>query len=223
MHTSVAQLARLMPMSQMLKKTANETALTADHVAAPRWMGWVWLIAGGLAWLAALVLIAENFAQLQDKTPLINCDVSSTISCSPNFSTPAGNLLGIPNSVLGIAGFVIPMLAGALALGGARLPRWFWRAFTAGICGAMGLVLFFQYFTLTVSHVLCPNCEVVWCATVPMFFATLGWSLESGVWGEGQRMRAAGAFLRAWWWVLAIAELLAMLLASQLVFNVFGL
>ena len=184
--------------------------------------GLVWLIAGAAAWIAALVLVLEFLAEVRDQTPLLNCNLSTTISCSPSQAGPAGNLLGVPNSLLGLVCFSVPIVVGAASLGGARFPFWFWRAFSAALAGATGLVLFFQYFTLTASHVLCPNCEVVWCATLPMFFYTLGWTLRAGAWGDASWTRRAGAFLLSWWWVIAIAELVIALALFQATFHVFG-
>jgi uncharacterized membrane protein len=163
--------------------------MSEKHAPSTRVGGLVWLIGGGAAWIAAFILMLEYLAELRRQTPLISCDLSSTISCSPNQASPMGNLLGIP----------------------------------AALAGATGLVLFFQFFTLTVSHVLCPNCEVVWCVTIPMLLYTAGWTLRAGAWGDAPWTRRAGAFLLSWWWVIAIAELLLALLLFQLVFNVFGL
>jgi uncharacterized membrane protein len=197
--------------------------MSEKHAPSTRVGGLVWLIGGGAAWIAAFILMLEYLAELRRQTPLISCDLSSTISCSPNQASPMGNLLGIPNSLVGLVCFTIPVVIGVASLGGTRFPFWFWRAFTAALAGATGLVLFFQFFTLTVSHVLCPNCEVVWCVTIPMFLYTTGWTLRTGAWGDAPWTRRAGTFLLSWWWVIAIAELLLALLLFQLVFNVFGL
>lgn len=84
-------------------------------------------------------------------------------------STPQAEAFGIPNPLLGIAGFAALTALGVALVAGATFPRWLWLAVQAGVTFAVGFVhwLFFQ--SVYRIEALCPYCMVVWVVTIVAF------------------------------------------------------
>ncbi|MFT8636751.1 MAG: vitamin K epoxide reductase family protein [Pseudoclavibacter sp.] len=181
----------------------------------------VWLITGLVGFGTAFLLINEVVQSALGHKSLVSCDINSVLSCSPNFFAPAGNLLGFPNSIIGVALFPAPVLVGIGSLAGARFPRWYWRVFSAFVAAAWLLCLWFQWYSVWGRHLLCPVCEVTWMAVIPMFWYTLGWTLKEGVWGRAAVR--AGRWIFSWGWVLAVADVLVVVLVTQIFLNWMGI
>jgi uncharacterized membrane protein len=86
--------------------------------------------------------------------------------------------------MLGVAGFVVPIVIGVAIFAGANFKSWFWRCAVVGL----GLAWFFVTWLFTQSvyniGVLCPYCLVVWLATIPMWWTALVVTMAQGYWGS---------------------------------------
>lgn len=83
----------------------------------------VWLIvAGVIGWWAAFELTVEKFVLLADPDASLSCDLSSFIQCGKNLDSWQGSVFGFPNPLLGIAGWMAPIIVGVAVLAGARFP-----------------------------------------------------------------------------------------------------
>lgn len=85
------------------------------------------LLVGGLIGLiAAAMLLVEKIALLENPDYSPSCNVSLFLSCRSVMTTPQAEAFGIPNPILGIAGFAIIATIGAALLAGVRFASWLW-------------------------------------------------------------------------------------------------
>lgn len=177
------------------------------------------IITGGIGWWGAMALIVERVRSLMNPDYEIACDVNPLLSCGDVMLSPQASLLGFPNPLLGVAGFIAPLAVGVALLAGARFDRWFWGMFVAGIIGAFAFVLWLFSQSVFVIGVLCPYCMVVWAAVIPMFWATLLWTLGSGALvPRGSAVQRAVARLMPFGWAFVVATYAAIALTILAMF-----
>ncbi len=177
------------------------------------------MITGAVGWWGAMALIIERVRSLADPNYEIACDVNPLLSCGSVMATPQASLLGFPNPLLGVTGFVAPMAVGVALLAGARFDRWFWGLFLSGVSVAFLFVLWLFQQSVFVIGVLCPYCMVVWAAAIPLFWSTLWWSLATGkLTRRGGRAQRAAARILPFTWVFVVATYAAIALTIIAVF-----
>lgn len=179
----------------------------------------VWLIvAGVVGWAAAFALTVEKFHLLQNPGSSASCDFSVVVQCGANLNSPQGSVFGFPNPILGLAGWIAPVVVGAAILAGARFARWFWLLFWAGIAFAFGFVLWLIGQSILVLGTLCPWCMVTWIVTIPTFYAVTLHLLRSGLVPVPQSLRDIAATLMGWLPLFAVVSyaLIAVLAQARL-------
>lgn len=180
----------------------------------------VWLvIAGVIGWIAAFALTMEKFHAYQNPGSGASCDFSVIVQCTANLDSPQGSVFGFPNPILGLTGWVAPIVVGMAILAGAHFARWFWWAFAAGITFAFGFVCWLISQSIYVLGTLCPWCMVTWLVTIPTFFAVWVHMLRSGVVSDAPRVKRAGRALSPWVPLMAFLGYGIVLLLAQLRLN----
>lgn len=159
----------------------------------------VWLIiASAIGWFAAFQLTVEKFALLENPQEALGCDLSPFIQCSTNLASWQGSVFGFPNPILGLAGWMAPLVVGVAVLAGARFPRWFWALFGVGITFAFGFVCWLIGQSLYDLFVLCPWCMVTWAVTIPTFLATMVHLTRNGTFTRDEKVQARADKLMPW-------------------------
>ncbi len=194
---------------------ADTTTGPVRSLLPPRALAVSWIVAGAIGWTVSFLLYLEYVGQLTDADPIVSCTLSVVVSCGPNLLSPGGNLLGFSNSIIGIVSFLGPVFGGVGALAGGAYRRWYWRVFVAAVAAAYVLVHVFAWRSVFEYGVLCPWCMVVWLVVIPLFWATLGWALASGVVGHGRTPRAIGSRLSSWLALIVLADYLVIAVAAQ--------
>jgi uncharacterized membrane protein len=169
--------------------SANETDLmNLDQSKISLESNWkllarIFVIAGAIGWFASVALLVERVQSLQDPTKNPSCDISPFVSCGALFDRWQASLLGFPNALLGVAGFVVPIVIGVGIFAGARFKNWFWRSAVIGI--GVAWIFITWLFTQSIYNigVVCPYCLVVWAATIPMWWTVLIVTIVQGCWG----------------------------------------
>lgn len=161
------------------------------------------VFAGLVGWFASFQLLVEKIETLIDPTHIPSCNISPLVSCGPNMNSEQGSVLGFPNPILGVAGFMAPIVVGFALLAGARFARWFWGLFTLGMAAAFAFGCWLVVQSIYVLGTLCPYCMVVWLVTIPLFWYLLIATGAMGVWGRGAVKRVARSAL-PWTWLLAV-------------------
>lgn len=177
----------------------------------------VWLIiAGVVGWWAAFQLTVEKFVLLADPEASLSCDLSAFIQCGTNLSSWQGSVFGFPNPILGLTGWMAPIVVGVAVLAGARFPRWFWAAFGAGILFAFGFVCWLIGQSIYDLIVLCPWCMVTWAVTIPTFFATVVHLFRNGTFTSSEKVQQSAGRLMAWVPLATIVAYAIIVMMAQL-------
>lgn len=165
------------------------------------WVFAIWLIVAGVVGeIAAFTLTIEKFHVLAEPGSAASCDFSVLVQCTANLESWQGAVFGFPNPIIGLIGWMAPIVVGVSLLAGARFPRWYWMLFTLGMAFALGFVIWLigQSIYAPNLRTLCPWCMVTWSVTIPTFFAVVFRNLAAGVFTANARGRAAGRSLLAW-------------------------
>jgi uncharacterized membrane protein len=145
-----------------------------------RVMGWLYVIGGGIGFLAAFALTIEKIATLANPGYVPTCSFNPVVSCGSVMESPQAAAFGFPNPLIGIGGFAVVVTVGAVLLSGFRPPRWFWLGMQAGTTFGVGFVHYLIYSSLYDISALCPYCMVVWVVTIPIFWYTTLHNLTHG-------------------------------------------
>jgi uncharacterized membrane protein len=177
----------------------------------------VWLIIASVIGLtAAFALTVEKFVLLENPSDALSCDISPFIQCSKNLESWQGEVFGFPNPMLGLMGWMAPLIVGVAVLAGARFPRWFWAVFGAGITFAFGFVCWLIGQSLYDLFVLCPWCMITWAVTIPTFFATMLHLTRNGTFTGNEKIKDRANSLMAWVPLATVLAYAVIILLAQL-------
>lgn len=151
----------------------------ARGVAVRPASAWWVLIAGVIGFVASATLTIEKIEMLKNPAYVPTCSINPVLSCGSVMVTPQASLFGFPNPLLGIAGFVVVIVTGVLAVTKVRLPQWYWVGLLIGTGLGVVFVHWLIYQTLYVIGALCPYCMVVWSVTIPLFVVVASIALRS--------------------------------------------
>ncbi|WFE53088.1 vitamin K epoxide reductase family protein [Micromonospora sp. WMMD1155] len=196
-----------------VEPTADPTSPEQGFLS--RVTAWICAVGGVVGMLAATILIVEKINLLADSDYVPSCSINPILSCGSVMTTPQAEAFGIPNPLIGIAGFAALTTIGVVLLAGVRLPGWFWLGLQAGVTFGVVFVHWLIYQSLYVIGALCPYCMLVWAVTIPIFlYVTLRTLRDHGgaLPGPVQRIAAAAAsyhslILTAWYAIILIAIL----------------
>ena len=181
----------------------------------------LWIVLSVVAWGVSFMLYREYVGQLTNVEPSFSCDISPLVTCGPNLLSPAGNLLGFTNSILGMVLFLGPVFAAVSALaspGGMR--AWYWRVFAIFVLGGYALVHVFAFRSIFEFGSLCPWCMLVWLMTIPLFWSVVAWTFRVGAWGGAPRR--VGEVIGTWLVPITLVNYLVIAVAAQLRLDVIG-
>ncbi|MEU1970546.1 vitamin K epoxide reductase family protein [Microbacterium sp. NPDC019599] len=183
----------------------------------------VWLvIAGVIGWWAAFSLTMEKFHALANPGEGASCDFSPLVQCSKNLDSWQGSVFGFPNPILGLTGWVAPIVVGMAILAGARFARWFWITFWAGIAFAFGFVIWLIGQSIFILGTLCPWCMVTWAVTIPTFYVVTIHLFRSGIVPVSAGVRKGAEKLMGWVPLLAVASYAIIAIIAQVRLDVLG-
>lgn len=177
----------------------------------------MWLvIAGVVGWWAAFSLTMERLHLLENPGSSASCDFNILVQCGANLESWQGSVFGFPNPILGLTGWVAPVVVGFAILAGARFARWFWWLFAAGMTFAFGFVVWLISQSIFVIGTLCPWCMVTWAVTIPSFYAVILHLLRSGLAPAPAPLRRTADTLMGWMPLLAVASYAIIAIIAQL-------
>jgi len=174
----------------------------------------VLIVTGAVGWYAALALTLDKLAVLANPEADLDCNFSVIVQCGKNLGSWQGAILGFPNPIIGLGGFVAPIAVGVALLAGATFARWFWIAFNVGVAGAFAFCLWLAYQSIFNLGTLCPWCMLVWSMVIPMFWALTLFNAREGHFGSG--LVRLGDRLYGWVPVITLAGYLIIAIVAQL-------
>lgn len=170
-----------------------------------RQTAWILVVFGLIGLVAAIELIIQKISVLSDPDFVPNCDINPVLSCGSVINTEQASLFGFPNPVLGVIGFTVVIMFGALLFGGLELPRSMWLGLNIGALAGMAFVVWLVIQSLYVIGALCPWCMVVWAVTIPIFWQVTTDNLASGRLSLGKSLSEIIVALK---WILVAASYL---------------
>ncbi|MET0736219.1 MAG: vitamin K epoxide reductase family protein [Microbacterium sp.] len=183
----------------------------------------VWLvIAGVLGWWAAFALTMDKFALLVDPDAILECNISPLVQCGANLDSWQGSVFGFPNPILGLAGWIAPIVVGMAILAGARFARWFWWLFALGMLFAFGFVIWLITQSIFDLGTLCPWCMLTWVVTIPTFYVVTLHILRAGILPAPVPVRRAAERLMGWVPLLTILSYAVVAIIAQVRLDVLG-
>jgi uncharacterized membrane protein len=135
-----------------------------------RQTAWILIVCGLIGIFASIELIIQKISVLSNPDFVPNCDINPVLSCGSVINTEQASLFGFPNPVLGVIGFTIVIMFGALLFTGVELPKSMWLGLNLGALAGMVFVVWLVIQSLYVIGALCPWCMVVWAVTIPIFW-----------------------------------------------------
>jgi len=183
----------------------------------------VWLvIAGVIGWWAAFALTLDRFALLKDPDAILECNLSVLVQCGKNLESSQGSVFGFPNPILGLAGWVAPIVVGMAILAGARFARWFWWLFELGMLFAIGLVIWLISQSIFELNTLCPWCMLTWVVTIPTFYVVTIHLFRAGLVPASPRVRRGAEALMGWVPLMAVVTYAIVAIIAQVRLDVLG-
>ncbi|MCF8555185.1 MAG: vitamin K epoxide reductase family protein [Candidatus Nanopelagicales bacterium] len=176
-----------------------------NHKASYRQTAWILIVGGVIGIVASIELIIQKISVLSNPDFVPNCDINPVLSCGSVINTEQASLFGFPNPVLGVIGFTIVIMFGALLFTGVELPRSMWVGLNLGALAGMFFVIWLVGQSLYVIGALCPWCMVVWAVTIPIFWQVTIDNLASGRLSLGKSLSEIIVALK---WILVGASYL---------------
>ena len=174
----------------------------------------VLIVTGVIGWYSSFALTLDKIAVLMNPEADIDCNISVIVQCGKNLGSWQGAVLGFPNPLIGLGGFVAPIAVGVSLLAGATFARWFWIAFNAGVAGAFLFCVWLPYQSIFNLGTLCPWCLVVWAIVIPMFWTLTLHNARSGIFGA--RLTPVGQSLYSWVPAITVLGYIIILVIAQL-------
>lgn len=161
--------------------------------------------------VASLTLTHEVIATLKDPTYDPTCNISPWLSCESVMSRSEAEVLGLPFSVFGVAGFGALLAFAVLVYDGTKFRAWVWKAAVAVAGLAILFTLHLYILSLFSFNTMCPWCFVTWLTAIAIFWSLVTYVLASSVVKLPKKMRKLGVFwtknavmILAAWYVLLV-------------------
>lgn len=188
-------------------ETGNETETQETPVTSSRGLAALFVVGGLIGLIAAVVLLVEKMTLAANPDYIPSCNVNPVLSCGSVMATPQAAAFGVPNPIIGVAGFAIVAAIGVGLFAGGRYTAWYWATIQIGVTFAVIFVHWLIYQSLYVIGALCPYCMAVWAVTIPIFWYTSTRNLRSL--SKGQKWinllhEYRGAILTGWFLLLIV-------------------
>lgn len=188
-------------------ETGNETETQETPVTSSRDLAALFVVGGLIGLIAAVVLLVEKMTLAANPDYIPSCNVNPVLSCGSVMATPQAAAFGVPNPIIGVAGFAIVAAIGVGLFAGGRYTAWYWATIQIGVTFAVIFVHWLIYQSLYVIGALCPYCMAVWAVTIPIFWYTSTRNLRSL--SKGQKWinllhEYRGAILTGWFLLIIV-------------------
>lgn len=130
--------------------------------------------------LASFVLSIEALILAENAHAVLNCDLNATFSCSIVAQHWSAELLGFPNSFIGMVTLPVMVTISVALLAGAKFPRWFMQAAQMGALGGFFFALWMFYMSFVEIGALCPWCLMLDIGMLMIFYGLTRHNVLSG-------------------------------------------
>lgn len=180
-----------------------------------RWIFASMLIGAILSLIAAFVLSVEALQLAKNPDAALSCSVNVIINCATVAKHPSAEMLGFPNSFIGLMVEPVIITVAIAGLIGMAFPRRF--MFLAQIGYTLGfiyaLVLF--YISMFIIQALCPWCLLVTASTTFVVFAITRYNIrENNLYLPKKAQKAALKFIEKDYDKLVLGSVIVLLIAA---------
>jgi uncharacterized membrane protein len=188
---------------------------TIERLRAYRKTYWAMLVSSTLSLIASLVLSYDAIKLAEAPTTKFACDINAVLSCGKVAKSWQSNLLGFPNSFLGLMLEPVVMTVAIAGLGLVAFPRLFMRVAHIGYGLGLVFALWLLSQSMFVIHALCPWCLLVTISTVTVFSTITRIVLLENVWNfsDERHQKIVDLIHRGWGRVLYTVTYAVLILA----------
>jgi uncharacterized membrane protein len=142
------------------------------------WIFSTMLISALLSLLAAFVLSTDAIQIAKDPGAALSCSINAIINCASVMKHPSAELLGFPNSFLGLIAEPVVITVAIAGLSGIRFPRPFMMAAQIGYAAGFIFAYYLFFTSAFVIGALCPWCLLVTVSTTLVFMSLLHYNIR---------------------------------------------
>ncbi len=188
---------------------------TLERLRAYRKTYWAMLVSSSLSLIASLVLSIDEIKLASNPGGKLACDINAVVSCGKVAKSWQANLLGFPNSFLGLMLEPIIITVAIAGLGLVTFPRLFMRVAHIGYGLGLLFALWLLSQSLFVIHALCLWCLLVTISTVTVFSTITRIALMENIWNisEERHQKLVDLLDRGWGRVLYTVTYAVLILA----------
>jgi uncharacterized membrane protein len=188
---------------------------TLERLRAYRKTYWAMLVSSTLSLIASLVLSIDEIKLASNPGGKLSCDINAVVSCGKVAKSWQANLLGFPNSFLGLMLEPVIITVAIAGLGLVTFPRLFMRVAHIGYGLGLLFALWLLSQSLFVIHALCPWCLLVTISTVTVFSTITRIALLENIWSfsEERHQKIVHLLERGWGRVLYTLTYAVLILA----------
>jgi uncharacterized membrane protein len=192
----------------------SETS-TVDRLRAYRKTYWAMLVSASFSLVASLVLSYDAIKLAASPSGKLACDINAVISCGKVAKSWQSELLGFPNSFIGLMLEPVIITVAIAGLSLVTFPRTFMRVAHIGYGLGLVFALWLLSQSLFVIHALCPWCLLVTISTVTVFSTITRVAVMENIWSfSPERHQKLVDFLdRGWGRVLYTVTYAVLILA----------
>ncbi len=180
-----------------------------------RWIFTSMLIGALLSLLAAFVLSVESIQLAKNPDAQLSCSVNVIINCATVAKHPSAEMLGFPNSFLGMMAEPVVITVAIAGLAGIAFGRRF--MFWAQIGYTLGFIYAFVLFFISmfVIQALCPWCLLVTVTTAFVWFSITRYNIrENNLYLPKKAQKAALKFIEKDYDKLVLGVIIAAMIAG---------
>lgn len=143
-----------------------------------RWIFASMLVGAILSLIASFVLSTEAIQLAKNPNASLSCSVNVIVNCATVAKHPTAEMLGFPNSFLGMMAEPIVITVAIAGLAGIKFPRRF--MFAAQIGYTLGFIYAYVlfYISMFIIQALCPWCLLVTLTTTFVWFAITRYNIR---------------------------------------------
>ena len=157
---------------------------------------YILVLAGIIGIYCSFVLSIDKIKILENPHFIPSCNLNPVLSCGDVMHSKQADVFGFPNPFIGLGAFSGVLVIGGAMLAGAKMKRWFWLVFEAGL--ALGLA--FAYWLLFESiyriKALCP-----YCLTVDVVMITISWYVTLYIFDQKHLPLPKGRWQTVYAWI----------------------
>lgn len=180
-----------------------------------RWIFTSMLIGALLSLLASFVLSVESIQLAKNPDAQLSCSVNVIINCATVAKHPSAEMLGFPNSFLGMMAEPVVITVAIAGLAGIAFGRRF--MFWAQIGYTLGFIYAFVLFFISmfVIQALCPWCLLVTVTTTFVWFSITRYNIrENNLYLPKKAQKAALKFIEKDYDKLVLGVIIAAMIAG---------